>query len=138
MLRVVVIALCILVLSCTSRSGNHELVNERFDINHLPVFYSEKHPELRMFAERVSEYLASPAPMSMSRNPVCCIWLQMTGWSPNPGWDGYIILVQPGGVRIEGSNIQQVELAVERIINELDKTGGELSGGIFTNYRVKN
>src|SRR5438045_2737286 len=45
-------------------------------------------------------------------NPVCCVWLELRAWRPNPGTDGYVIIHQAGGTLITASSQQQLDAAV--------------------------
>jgi len=52
----------------------------------------------------------------LDTNPVCCVWLELRAWRPNPGSDGYVIIHQAGGTLITASSQQQLDAAVERFI----------------------
>jgi len=72
------------------------------------------------------------------RNPVCCIWLEIGNWTPNPGGPGYVVVIQPGGAVIRASTDAQMTLALERL-KQVRRIEGErvlLPLGLFTNYPV--
>jgi len=67
-------------------------------------------------------------------NPVCCVWIEITGWTPNPGGGGYIIVNQPGGSIISASDVDQLRPAVERFKKSLRAHNGLVPVGLLTNY----
>ncbi len=71
-------------------------------------------------------------------NPVCCMWVEVTHWQPNPGRPGYVIIIQGGGAVLMASNIEQLDAAIKRI-NDVRVVKGEavfLPLGVLTNYSV--
>ncbi|MCE9553055.1 MAG: hypothetical protein K8T91_06710 [Planctomycetes bacterium] len=71
-------------------------------------------------------------------NPVCCVWIEISNWAPNPGQAGYWIVNQPGGSLISASNAEQLKLAVERFKAAIRQRNGhaEVPLGVLTNYPV--
>jgi hypothetical protein len=71
-------------------------------------------------------------------NPVCCVWIEISRWTPNPGTPGYIIVNQPGGSIITASNAEQLRLAVKRFKESIRVNDGEIQvpTGLLTNYSV--
>ena len=71
-------------------------------------------------------------------NPVCCVWLEISGWTPNPGEPGYVIINQGGGSLIRAANEKQLQAAVARFIASIDKTGKEIRVplGLLTSYPI--
>jgi hypothetical protein len=71
-------------------------------------------------------------------NPVCCVWLELRTWKPNPGTDGYVIIHQAGGTLISASSQQQLDAAVERFIKSSRESGGkqEAPVGLMTSYEI--
>ncbi len=74
----------------------------------------------------------------MKTNPVCCVWVDITGWTPNPGEPGYVIINQSGGSIISASNEDQLRAAVERFRKTGRKKGKEFEVplGLLTSYRI--
>jgi hypothetical protein len=72
------------------------------------------------------------------RNPVCCLWFQVTNWKPNPGEDGYIIVIQQGGGLVMASDDAQVGEALARLRKLMVIKDGKryLPVGLFTNYKT--
>lgn len=72
------------------------------------------------------------------KNPVCALWLEITEWKPNPGRDGYIVVLQPAGGVIMASNAAQLELAAQRLTTLARVKGDsvELPVGLLTNYSI--
>jgi len=103
------------------------------------VMYDSANEEvLRPYAERVAELVGTTAVQAVDRNPVCCMWIEITRWTPNPGVRGYIINNQPGGSTIQAVDEEQLRLAIERLDANAVRHDGyvELPTGILTNYRV--
>ena len=72
------------------------------------------------------------------RNPICCVWVEVTGWNPTPGQGGYVIINQPGGSLISATNEEQLLKAVERFkaASRKGAEGVEVPTGIMTNFRI--
>ena len=75
---------------------------------------------------------------ALDTNPVCCVWLELSTWRPNPGADGYIIVHQAGGTLITASSQQQLDAAVERFIKSSRERDGKREApiGLMTSYEV--
>lgn len=69
-------------------------------------------------------------------NPVCCLRLEITRWTPNPGQPGYIILIQGGGGIVLASDVGQMNVAVEKLKSVIQWKEGKphLPLGMLTNY----
>ena len=76
--------------------------------------------------------------IQIDRNPVCCLWIEVDQWSPNPKEAAYIILLQEGGGRIIASDANQLQMAVARLM-QLREGGDDrplLPHGLITNYSI--
>jgi hypothetical protein len=75
---------------------------------------------------------------TLDTNPVCCVWLELRAWRPNPSTDGYVIIHQAGGTLITASSQQQLDAAVQRFIKSSRSRDGrrEVPVGLMTNYEV--
>jgi len=93
--------------------------------------------EQRSTAERLGREFGMVV-STLDTNPVCCVWLELRHWRPNPGEDGYVIVHQPGGTLITASTQQQLDAAVERFIKSSRKRNGkrEAPVGLMTSYEV--
>lgn len=103
------------------------------------VMYDRENEErLKSYAERIAKLIGTTAVQASDHNPVCCVWLEITGWTPNPGTGGYIINHQPGGSLIQASDEEQLRLAVEHFESTATRYGDhiEVPVGVLTNYDV--
>jgi hypothetical protein len=83
----------------------------------IVMYHETDAKDLRPFAEEVAKSLdpgRPPVVQASPRNPVCCVWLEITHWTPNPGKPGWIIINQGGGSIISASDTKQMKLAVEK------------------------
>ena len=119
-----------------SDTNPHSLTSTRpFSI----VMYDSANEELvRPHAERIANLIGTKIVQASPRNPVCCVWIEITGWTPNPGNRGYIINNQPGGSIIQASDADQLRLAVDRFESAATRYDDhvELPTGLLTNYNV--
>jgi hypothetical protein len=65
-------------------------------------------------------------PSWVKDNPVCCVWVEITNWTPNPGVAGYVIVNQPGGRIISASDLAQLRAAVQRFQQTIRKNGNSV------------
>jgi len=95
---------------------------------------------LKPYAEQIAKLIGTTAVQASDHNPVCCVWLEITRWTPNPGIGGYIINHQPGGSLIQASDEDQLLLAIERFEATATRNGDRLEVpiGILTNYVVSS
>lgn len=104
----------------------------------LPVCIArDADAEIKRIAEDLATRLFNqPSVMTMSRNPVCCLWLEVTRWTPNPGVPGYVINLQGGGGWVQASDVEQLKLAVEQLKKSVVMKDGmpHLPLGLRTNY----
>jgi hypothetical protein len=104
------------------------------------VSYSQlsEEPELKILAKNLSKAYGLTEPVASKSNPVCCVWLEITNWNPNPGRPGYVILHQAGGTLISASNAEQLKIAVEQFIASARKMDGAKAAprGLMTNHKV--
>jgi hypothetical protein len=92
----------------------------------------------RAAAKEIADALGVNVVSVMDKNPVCCVWLEVSGWTPNPGQAGYFIINQGGGSIISASDDQQLKKAVARF-KESVRTGAEgveVPVGMITSYRI--
>ena len=102
------------------------------------VFFPSNATEAhKAVAKEIAEALGNFA-SPMKTNPTCCVWVELTGWAPNPGTTGYVIINQPGGSIINASDIDQLRAAMARIKKTLRKNGDQIEVpiGLMTNYPV--
>lgn len=106
-----------------------------FPIVAHPVGASAAH---KAAAQRIANALGVKLILKQNVNPVCCIWLEVIHWTPNPGHGGYIINNQSGGSLISASDEEQLEAAVDRFIASIRTIDGNphVPMGILTNYRI--
>lgn len=71
-------------------------------------------------------------------NPVCAFWVEITGGKPNPGDGGYVMIIQRGGAVLRATDVEQLQLAIDRIkeVRQVKKDGVYLPIGLLTNYPV--
>lgn len=90
----------------------------------------------RWLAERLASSFILGEVKTAEKNPTCCVWLEVTHWSPSPGTPGYVILHQPGGTFISASSIKELGLAVDRFIGSAESRDGRkvVPVGLMTDY----
>jgi hypothetical protein len=82
----------------------------------LPVMFPEgASPAVRSTAEKLSKILGQSGASAGVKNPVCCFWVEITGWAPNPGQVGFVIIFQKGGAIIQASDEKRLEEAVRQV-----------------------
>lgn len=88
--------------------------------------------------KQIADAIGTPAFTEMDHNPTCCIWIEVTGWTPNPGEPGYFIINQGGGSIISASDEEQLKKAVEQFTKSIRKgpSGVEVPVGMMTSYRI--
>jgi hypothetical protein len=93
---------------------------------------------LAPYAQCVAKRIGSEVVQAAPRNPVCCVWIELSNWVPNPGVSGYIINNQPGGSVIQASNEEQLRLALDRFESSMKTQDGKVKvpAGLMTNYHV--
>lgn len=89
-------------------------------------------------AKEIADAVGIRGVSMMEKNPVCCIWVEVTGWTPNPGNPGYFIINQGGGSIISASDEEQLKKAVEQFKKSIRKgpDGVEVPAGMITSYRI--
>lgn len=89
-------------------------------------------------AKQIAKAIGAALVTESDRNPVCCVWMEVSGWVPNPGVPGYYIINQGGGSIISATDDDQLAKAVERFKKSLRKakTGVEVPVGMMTNYHI--
>lgn len=89
-------------------------------------------------AKQIADAIGAALVTESDRNPVCCVWMEVSGWVPNPGVPGYYIINQGGGSIISATDDDQLAKAVERFKKSLRKakTGVEVPVGMMTNYPI--
>ena len=73
----------------------------------------------------------------MKGNPVCAFWIEV-GWKPNPGEQGYVIVVQPGGAYIRATDEAQLQAGVAELKKKIKIESGRyyVPTGMMTNYQT--
>ncbi|QDU93637.1 hypothetical protein [Lignipirellula cremea] len=106
-----------------------------FPIVALPLDASEAHLAA---AQELADALEIRLVTRASKNPVCCIWVEISNWTPNPGAPGYLIVNQPGGSIVIASNEAQLAIAVKRFQSSMGGTGKEarVPPGLLTNFPI--
>jgi hypothetical protein len=104
----------------------------------IVMYDSAREKQLEPYAQRIAKLIGATHVQVSPRNPVCCVWLELTGWTPNPGKRGYMINNQPGGSIIQASDEEQLKLAVERFESSAKRYADhvEVPTGLLTNYEV--
>lgn len=96
--------------------------------------------EQKAAASRLAEMLGftSTVQVGDNRNPVCCFWIELTNWWPNPGGGGYVIIIQHGGAIMYASTIEDAKRGIERIESVRQKRGERfaLPIGVLSSYPV--
>jgi hypothetical protein len=114
--------------------GATELIHP-FRIVAIPVDATDTH---KAAAQELANALGIESIVTAKRNPVCCVWLEITAWTPNPGTPGYIIINQPGGSLISASDEKQLKIAVQRFKHTIVGIGkeAEVPNGLLTSFPV--
>lgn len=82
----------------------------------LPVMFPQSaSPSHKASAERLSKSLGQEVASPAVKNPVCCFWIEIDHWLPNPGQPGYVIILQKGGAVVRATDEEQLERAVAQI-----------------------
>ncbi len=89
-------------------------------------------------AKEIAEAVGVEGVLLAEQNPVCCIWIEVTSWTPNPGDPGYFIINQSGGSIISASNEEQLKKATEQFKKSVREgaQGLEVPVGMMTSYRI--
>jgi hypothetical protein len=103
------------------------------------VMLSEaKDDDLEGPAKEIARVLGIKAIARAKSNPVCCVWVEISHWTPNPGAPGFFILNQPGGSIISASDLEQLTAAIARLKASVREHAGriEVPMGLMTSYPV--
>jgi hypothetical protein len=106
-----------------------------------PVIYDIANKKiLKPHAERIAKLIGIKGVFPSAKNPVCCVWVELTNWTPNSGNRGYIINNQPGGSIIQASDDEQLKLAIKRFESSIKTStdGIQVPVGLMTNYKMQN
>lgn len=129
-------------LAVSHSADSTQTISDRVATRPFPMVIYDRDDEelLRPYAERIAKLIGTTAVQASDHNPVCCVWIEITGWTPNPGSGGYIINHQPGGSLIQASDEDQLRLAIERFEATATRNGDrlEVPMGILTNYIVSS
>ncbi len=101
----------------------------------VPTGASKAH---RVLAQQVAEATGHGQIIEQPTNPVCCIWVEINGFNPNPGKAGYVIVNDAGGSIVTASDLEQLRAAVQRFKKSIRSREGkpEIPIGLLTNYSV--
>ena len=104
----------------------------------IVMYDSANKEQLKPYAERIAKLIGVKVVQASPRNPVCCVWLELTRWTPNPGKQGYIINNQAGGSIIQASDEEQLRIAIERFESSAQRHGDyvEVPAALLTSYDV--
>jgi hypothetical protein len=106
----------------------------------FPVVISSKATAAdRAQADRLAAIFGLSQAGIADTNPVCCFWVEIDGWKPNPGQPGYVVLFQPGGCVLRASNTEQLERAIAAIQSAAKIVDGKRTlpgNGLLTSYPV--
>ena len=106
----------------------------------LPVAAAKANAKLDTQLTRLKDLLQNKFEIQYHENgnPGCAFWVQVTGFKPNPGVGGYVVVIQQGGVVLTATDVEQLELAIDRIkqVRQLKQDGVYLPIGLLTNYHV--
>ena len=95
--------------------------------------------EMKQAAVSLANALGQDRPILVDKNPVCCFWLEVDEWAPNPNEPGYIINIQAGGAIIRATSEAQLQKAVEKVKSISLTEGGKVklpTGVLITSYPV--
>lgn len=147
MRRIIICFIC-LALSVSLFFGDSETVGENSPPQSGDNFVKWRYPiavkksstpEIQAAASRLSKLFRSPlGVLKSNQNPICCFWLEVGTWTPNPGEPGYLIMIQPGGALLMATNIQQLNRAVDKL-TKIKRVQGEntlLPVGVISSYPV--
>jgi hypothetical protein len=105
-----------------------------------PVAYPQSADKtVESAAGRLSQGLGlAIEPIKAKQNPGCCFWLRIEDWIPNPGTDGFVIIVQPGGAQLLAASANSMKNAVDHIERVKHVQDGKvfLPTGLMTSYKV--
>lgn len=133
--RVCICLMTVGVLAFPVRGAEND---RQYAIAFRVVGYAEDDAEeLKPVADEVAKLVDTEIIVTGQKNPVCCVWLELTG-TPNPGLPGYIINHQPGGTVIQASNLEQMDLALKRwqAASKPGPLGPTYPIGLMTSYKV--
>src|SRR5690606_36460798 len=96
---------------------------------------AEAEEVLKAQAKEYSDILGDDGVIELTANPVCCFWIEIDGWKPNPGNARYLFQIQDGGAILLATDREQLTLAADRLKAELRWKDGIilLPKGIITN-----
>lgn len=94
--------------------------------------------ELKKVADEVSGHLGQKIVLLVDANPICCLWLELDSWKPQPCQDYYILHFEKGGAYIKATSIEQMKLAVVRLKEIVKRKDGTVSVpiGMVTNLPI--
>jgi len=93
-------------------------------------------PELKALHDVLN--IPEPTWSGHDGNPVCCFWVEMDGWSPFPGDEGYIIVVKSGGAKLSATNQKQLRSAIKHLeaVRVVKESRTYIPEGLYTNYPI--
>ncbi|PQO45363.1 hypothetical protein [Blastopirellula marina] len=128
----------LIFLSCSSNGADQTAPETTQWV--LPVATSKANANLDAQLTRLKDVLQNKFEIQYHENgnPGCALWVEVTGFKPNPGVGGYVIVIQPGGIVLTATDAEQLERAIERIkqVRQVKKDGVYLPVGLLTNYPV--
>jgi hypothetical protein len=129
------------ILASVSRADENDNKDDTVEyFRPFPIvgFSIDADENVKAAAREINDIIDAKFVWECKTNPVCCVWIEISRWTPSPGTPGYIIVNQPGGSIITASNAEQLRLAVERFKESIRVNDGEVQipMGLLTNYSV--
>lgn len=99
-----------------------------------PSQIGELRPVMRQLCELLGTNESSV--VVVAKNPVCCFWIEIDNWVPNPGCPGFVMAIQGGGAVLRASNVDSALRAVESLRNSIKRIDDRINLplGVYGEY----